>query len=158
MTRHWIVCCVLAGMTCPAAAWAQQYREVGVEGGRRIAVEVPARTSRDGGLATYLIAGTGTRDDVYRYVFADFDCRAGTRQIRRTIAYSGRRDPVSREVADAPLDRLDHHPELRDLFAAACGQGDRVTGPRFLTIEDWLRHRPEEQVERSKPGRLPAGD
>lgn len=83
--------------------------DAGVERGRHVLVSlggVPDAPTAPS-LATLFAVPVDwpANSSTYQVWIAEFDCAARTRTMKFTMVYSGRRDPVRTELANAPVER-----------------------------------------------------
>lgn len=116
-------------LTAASAAQADDRVHAGTERGHRVALNIVEPAGRRDGPFTTTLAmiplNWPANGHAYTLWIAEFDCAARSRTMKFRIAYSGRRDPVRTQLADARAE-TDRNPAVAEQLDILCGeQGSR---------------------------------
>lgn len=112
-------------LTAAPAAQADDWVHAGTERGHRVALNIVEPAGRRDGPFTTTLAmiplNWPANGHAYTLWIAEFDCAARSRTMKFRIDYSGRRDPVRTQLADARAE-TDRNPAVAEQLDILCGE------------------------------------
>lgn len=129
------------------AAFADDWRDAGMEGGRRIAIGFDGTMrSTEGPVSTTLLSAPRRWpgvDHTYVLWFAAYDCVRGERTLRARITYSGRRDPVQTTLDSPLIESGARNVAVAQQLRLVCGtMAERTSRVTYNNVGDFVEGRP----------------
>lgn len=129
-------------LTAASAAHADDWVHAGTERGHHVALSITESAGRrDGPFITTLAMiplNWPANGHAYTLWIAEFDCAARSRTMKFRIAYSGRRDPVGTQLADARAE-TDRSPAVAEQLAIVCGKQESRRMRTFNNLGELTR-------------------